>query len=81
MASGVNISNLIMRCFFRSLCGFERLIGIPSTVGGAVVNSLGAFDTNFSDFIEYVECYNKNDLNKKFLINMNFCSLVPRKEP
>ncbi|MBQ9795763.1 MAG: UDP-N-acetylmuramate dehydrogenase, partial [Clostridia bacterium] len=46
---------------------------IPSTVGGAVVNSLGAFDTNFSDFVEYVECYHKNDLTKKLRLSNEEC--------
>ncbi len=55
-SSGVNISNLIVKCLNRSLGGFEKLIGIPATVGGATVNSLGAFDTNFTDFICQVKC-------------------------
>lgn len=71
--SGVNVTNLIMKCLIRSLCGFERLAGIPSTVGGAVVNSLGAFDTNFSDFVEYVICYHKNDLSKKLKLTNADC--------
>ena len=71
--SGVNVTNLIMKCALRSLCGFERLAGIPSTVGGAVVNSLGAFDTNFSDFVEWVECYHKNDLTKKLILSHDEC--------
>ena len=71
--SGVNVTNLIMKCYARSLCGFERLAGIPSTVGGAVVNSLGAFDTNFSDYVEYVECYHKSDLTKKLRLSYEEC--------
>ena len=71
--SGVNITNLIMKCCIRSLYGFERLAGIPSTVGGAVVNSLGAFETNFSDFVEFVECYHKSDLTKKLRLTREEC--------
>lgn len=71
--SGINVTNLIMKCCMRSLCGFERLSGIPSTVGGAVVNSLGAFDTNFSDYVEYVECYHKSDLTKKLRLSKDAC--------
>ena len=73
VSSGVNVTNLIMKCCMRSLCGFERLAGIPSTVGGAVVNSLGAFNTNFSDFVEYVECYHKDDLTKKLKLSNKEC--------
>lgn len=77
-SSGINVTNLIMKCYLRSLCGFERLIGIPSTVGGAVVNSLGAYETNFSDFVEYVEYYHKNDLTKKLKLNRDECKFSYR---
>ena len=70
---GVNVTTLIMKCYLRSLCGFENLVGIPSTVGGAVVNSLGAFNTNIGDFVEYVECYHKKDLTKKLTLNHEEC--------
>lgn len=73
VSSGTNVTNLIMKCCLRSLSGFERLAGIPSTVGGAVVNSLGAFETNFSDYVEYVECYHKNDLTKKLKLTHSQC--------
>ena len=72
-SSGVNVTSLIMKCYIRSLSGIERLAGIPSTVGGAVVNSLGAFNTNFCDFVEYVECYHKSDLTKKLKLTNEQC--------
>ncbi len=71
--SGVNVTNLIMQCYHHSLSGLENLAGIPSTAGGAIVNSLGAFDTNFCDFVEYVECYHKNNLNKKIKLTNEDC--------
>ena len=71
--SGVNVTSLIMKCYLRSLSGFERLAGIPSTIGGAVVNSLGAFDTSFNDFVEYVECYHKSNLTKKLRLSHKQC--------
>ncbi len=55
-SSGVNVTNLISKCIARNLSGIESLAGIPATVGGAIVNSLGAFNTNFCDFIDYVIC-------------------------
>lgn len=73
VSSGTHVTNLIMKCCMRSLSGFEKLAGIPSTVGGAVVNSLGAFDTNFSDFVEYVECYHKSNLTKKLRLDHKQC--------
>lgn len=74
VSSGVNATSLIMQCYARSLSGFESLIGIPTTVGGAVVNSLGAFNTNFTDFIEWVECYHKNNLTKKLKLSHKECN-------
>lgn len=56
--SGVGVSTLIQKCIRKRLSGIEKLAGIPSTVGGACVNSMGAFNTNFADFVEYVYCYN-----------------------
>ena len=73
VSSGTHVTNLIMKCYARSLCGFERLAGIPSTVGGAVINSLGAFETNFSDYVEYVECYHRSDLTKKLKLSHKEC--------
>jgi len=42
--SGVPVISLIKTCAEKSLGGIENLSGIPSTVGGAVVNNLGAFN-------------------------------------
>ncbi len=58
--SGVNLSNLILNCCNKGLGGIENLIGIPSTVGGAVVNGLGAFNVDFANFVEYVDCLTEN---------------------
>lgn len=70
---GVNISSLIMKCCVRSLSGLEHLVGIPATVGGSVVNSLGAFGVQFCDFIELIECYHKDDLNTKIILKNQDC--------
>ena len=60
--SGVHVSSLIQKCITRNLGGIENLMGIPATIGGAVVNSLSAFNTNFTDFVEHVICYDiEND--------------------
>ena len=71
--AGTNLSALIVECCNHSLSGLENLFGIPSTIGGAVVNSLGAFNTNFSDFVEYVECYHKDNLEKCIKIKNKDC--------
>lgn len=71
--AGVNITGLIMKCCLRSISGLEALSGIPSTLGGALVNNLGAFDCCIADFIEYVECYSKRNLNKKLILKNEDC--------
>ena len=67
--SGVAVTALISELIKHGLSGIERLAGIPSTLGGAVTNNLGAFGTEISNFIEYVECYNLKNLNKKLKVN------------
>ncbi len=45
----------------------EFLIGIPGTVGGAVKMNAGAYDWEFSDLIQYIECF---DLNTSSIIKL-----------
>ena len=71
--SGVSVSNLIKTCAEKNLGGIENLSGIPSTVGGAVVNNLGAFNCEFGNFVESVECYNFNDLKHKIILKKDDC--------
>ncbi|WP_439827817.1 UDP-N-acetylmuramate dehydrogenase [Aeromonas enteropelogenes] len=55
--AGVSLRRL---CYFsvkNSLGGLEKLWGIPSTVGGAVVMNAGAFGTEIHQFIDYVIVY------------------------
>lgn len=72
--SGVCVSTLISKCIERNLSGIEQLAGIPSTVGGGVVNSLGAFNTNLCDYIDYIECYKFDDLNTKIKLRKDACN-------
>ena len=71
--SGVNVTNLIQKCYLRSLSGLENLCGIPATTGGAVVNNLGAFGTSFADFIEYVKVIDTNNPDKIYKLNKEDC--------
>ena len=58
----------------KNLGGFETLASIPATVGGAVVNSLSAFNVNFSDCILKVECFEKHNPKKHVVLsNLNCC--------
>ncbi len=46
----------------------EFLIGIPGTVGGAVKMNAGAYDWEFSDLIQSIECF---DLNTSSITKLN----------
>lgn len=70
--SGVSVGNLINKCYLRNLSGLENLAGIPATVGGAVVNNLGAFNTTISEFIDWVEAVDLTNLNR-LSFNKNEC--------
>jgi len=46
--SGVVLPRLARRCAKRGLSGLEWVVGVPGTVGGAVVNNAGAFGSNMA---------------------------------
>jgi len=75
--AGVSVSSLIQKCIEKRLSGIERLAGIPSTVGGAVVNSLGAYNTSFSDYVKYAKCYDPQK-NKIITMRAKDCSFAYR---
>lgn len=72
--SGVNINSIINASINKNLSGLECFAGIPSSVGGAVVNSLGAFNHQISDIVEYVICYQKNNLKKRIVLKKDKCN-------
>ena len=71
--SGVRLSNLIQKCYLRSLGGFERLTGIPATVGGAITNNVGAFNTSFSNHIEWVKGFLASNPDISFTFSNKEC--------
>ena len=71
--SGVNLTKLIYLLKDQNFGGFETLASIPATVGGAVVNSLSAFDVNLSDLVLSVECVHKNNIKKKIVLSHSEC--------
>lgn len=77
--SGVNVTNLIKKCYLRSLGGLENLSGIPATIGGGVVNNLGAFGSTLSDFIDYVKVIDTNNPDRVYSINKKDCNFDYRK--
>ena len=71
--SGAALNVLIKKLMEKNLSGLENLVGIPSTIGGAVVNNTGAFGVEISDYIEYVECVEVCNLDKIIRLNKNEC--------
>jgi UDP-N-acetylmuramate dehydrogenase len=53
--SGVALANLARRCAKRGLSGLEWAIGVPGTLGGAVVNNAGAYGRDMAHSLTRVE--------------------------
>ena len=49
--AGVNISKLSKYCVEHGYAGFEGLVGLPGTVGAAIVNNSSCFNCCASDFL------------------------------
>ncbi len=54
---GVNLSNLARQCAKHGLSGLEWAVGIPGTVGGAVVNNAGAYGSNIAACLVQAELF------------------------
>ncbi len=55
--AGLKLSRLIAFATQNGLCGLEFLIGVPGSVGGAVVMNSGAFGVEIGSFVEYVDVF------------------------
>lgn len=53
-ASGTNLSSLARQCISKGLGGLEWAVGVPGTVGGAVVGNSGAHGGEISDNLRAV---------------------------
>ena len=53
--SGVMLGKLVKECIKRNLTGMESLIGVPGTVGGALVMNAGAFGGEISNNLVNVD--------------------------
>lgn len=61
-AAGVSLAKLARIAYENSLAGFEKLAGIPGSVGGAVVTNAGAFGAEISDRIEEITVFDGKDI-------------------
>ncbi len=55
VGSGMSLTKLILESVKDNLTGLETMVGIPGTVGGAIVNNAGAFGKCIGDVVESVE--------------------------
>ena len=52
--SGVMLGKFVKECISRSLSGVESLIGVPGTLGGALIMNAGAFGSEISNYLQKV---------------------------
>ncbi|GAB4533988.1 MAG: hypothetical protein Fur0020_00180 [Thermodesulfovibrionia bacterium] len=52
---GAPLMKVARECVRRGIAGYEGLVGIPGTVGGAVCNNSGAYGSEMSRIVEWVE--------------------------
>ena len=63
--AGVKLSRLVKECIKQNLIGLETLIGIPGTLGGALVMNAGAFGNEISNYLTSIELLNNKGVVEK----------------
>lgn len=53
--SGTGFQNLFLQCAQQGLGGLEFAVGIPGSVGGALVSNAGAYRSDISEFLTEIE--------------------------
>ncbi len=70
--SGVMLGTMVKEAIGLHICGLESLIGVPGTLGGALIMNAGAFGSEISNYFKeaktmtlegYMKTYTKNDVN------------------
>ncbi len=56
--AGLKLSKLVKECIKRNFIGLETLIGIPGTLGGALIMNAGAFGNEISNYLTSIELLN-----------------------
>lgn len=62
VGAGVKLSKLVKECIKRNLIGLETLIGIPGTLGGALIMNAGAFGNEISNYLISIELLNSKGI-------------------
>ena len=64
--SGVMLGKFVKECISRSLSGVESLIGVPGTLGGALIMNAGAFGSEISNYLQKVTVMTMSGELKKY---------------
>lgn len=64
--AGVMLGHLVRRCRAASLAGLESLVGVPGTVGGALVMNAGAFGAEISTHLTAVTVVNHQGRERRY---------------
>jgi len=68
--SGVILPSLAHRLAHQGLSGLEWAVGVPGTIGGAVVNNAGAYGSSMADCLVRIELYSPADRRREWhLVN------------
>ena len=70
--AGAKLGEIIRLAANRGLSGIENLVGIPASIGGAVVMNAGAFGTQIGDCVLFVDVYYKGRIKRISLKNLFF---------
>jgi len=64
--SGLMLGRLVRESIKRNLTGLESLVGVPGTLGGALVMNAGAFGGEISNYLKYVEIMKMDGTKKTY---------------
>ena len=69
VGSGTMLGTLVKKLNSKNITGYESLIGVPGTVGGALIMNAGAFGAEISNNFISAKTINKNGEIKKYSKN------------
>ena len=64
--SGVMLGKMVKECISRNLSGVESMIGVPGTLGGALVMNAGAFGGEISNYLKHVTVLEMDGQEKQY---------------
>ena len=64
--SGVMLGKMVKECISRNLSGVESMIGVPGTLGGALVMNAGAFGGEISNYLKHVTVMEMDGQEKQY---------------